>query len=336
MKVTIEDNALYIGDWFSVSFERTLRIPDDGKQYPLPPGLGRFPVCRVEDYAEQVPSRWRELGGFFIPMYQREALWLGFDGASWKPNAVQVGIGRINAVSGTPWVEGLSSSPQNYVVCPDQPWLDGINAGDGFIRQFVAMPLGKGYTVEAQLTGNERFGGIQIWVYEPKKGRFPDERPKEEYGLSADSLMLPTAALPEMVMGLGAGGKIEQKVYPDTYGIDAWDQQNSETVFVHIVNSEQYRELTGQQAPPPPIDASTYTEYGFPWFELYDEDKGDVASSKQLAQVKSVHDIDAGRAGGSVSERNEESLVIDPEKIEKITLDPHGRPRQGGSRQEEQ
>ena len=37
---------------------------------------------------------------------------------------------------------------QNYCVLPKQPWLDGINYGDGYIRQFVAMPLGKGYTVE--------------------------------------------------------------------------------------------------------------------------------------------------------------------------------------------
>jgi hypothetical protein len=36
------------------------------------------------------------------------------------------------------------------VVCPDQPWLDGINAGDGYIRQFVAMPLGMGYTAKSR------------------------------------------------------------------------------------------------------------------------------------------------------------------------------------------
>ena len=37
---------------------------------------------------------------------------------------------------------------QNYVAIPKQKWLDGINCGDGTIRQFVAMPLGQGYTVE--------------------------------------------------------------------------------------------------------------------------------------------------------------------------------------------
>ena len=30
-----------------VTFQRTLRIPDDGKTYPLPPGLGAFPVRRL-------------------------------------------------------------------------------------------------------------------------------------------------------------------------------------------------------------------------------------------------------------------------------------------------
>ncbi|HYO00567.1 MAG TPA: hypothetical protein VET27_01165 [Mycobacterium sp.] len=32
-----------------VSFQRTLRVPDDGKQYGLPPGLGSFPPHPVED-----------------------------------------------------------------------------------------------------------------------------------------------------------------------------------------------------------------------------------------------------------------------------------------------
>jgi hypothetical protein len=28
------------------------------------------------------------------------------------------------------------SDPQNYVVVPGQPWLDGFAAGEGLIRQF--------------------------------------------------------------------------------------------------------------------------------------------------------------------------------------------------------
>ena len=36
-----------------ISFQRTLRIPDDNRDYSLPPGLGEFPLNLVDDYGEQ-------------------------------------------------------------------------------------------------------------------------------------------------------------------------------------------------------------------------------------------------------------------------------------------
>ena len=66
------------------------------------PSLGRFPVRRVADYADRVPAKWREHGGVLLPMYQREAMWLSFSGAHWRPNAVKVAIGKVNAISGEP------------------------------------------------------------------------------------------------------------------------------------------------------------------------------------------------------------------------------------------
>ena len=44
----------------AVSFRRTLRIPDDDNDYPLPPGLGRFPLRHLDDFAERVPAQWLE------------------------------------------------------------------------------------------------------------------------------------------------------------------------------------------------------------------------------------------------------------------------------------
>lgn len=60
----------------SIEFQRTLRIPDDGSDYPLPPDLGRFPLRHVDDFAENVPAQWIRQGGVMLPMYQSEALWL--------------------------------------------------------------------------------------------------------------------------------------------------------------------------------------------------------------------------------------------------------------------
>jgi hypothetical protein len=96
-----------------------------------------FLFCRYVQ-ADRVPESWRAHGGVFIPMYQRVARWLEFQWAEWKPNAVKIGIGMINVLSGRPWDQSLSRGKQDYVVVPDQPWLDGINTGRGVIRQFVA------------------------------------------------------------------------------------------------------------------------------------------------------------------------------------------------------
>ena len=309
LDVTITKHAIRIGERFAVSFQRTLRIPDDGRIYPLPPGFGTFPIFKVDDYARRVPADWREQGGAFIPMYQREALWLGFDAATWKPNAVQIAVGRVNAVSGDACEETLRGDPQDYLVCPDQPWLDGINAGHDSIRQFVAMPLGLGYTVEASLGGSERFGGIQITVFEPKPGRFPDSPPPTS-GPAGGPVRRTSPA-----MGFGAGGVMKQKIYPDPYGLDTWDVENRGSVAVHIANSEQFADITGSPPPPPPIDAQTYTAHGFPWFDLYDEARGSVPAAERLVGVKTIAERDAERGGARGAP---ESFEVPDSQIEKL------------------
>lgn len=310
--VRLAGNRLEIGDRFSVSFQRTLRIPDDGKIYPLPPGLGLLPVHGVADHRVRAPREWSN-DEFFVGMYQREALWLGFDGASWKPNAAKIGVGGIDAISGEAWTPDLVAEPQNYIVAPDQPWLDGINAGSGFIRQFVAMPLGRGYTVEGQLTGEERTGGIQLRVFEPVPGRFSESPPPYEETAKGTQ---PVSMSFESRMGLASGGRMRQAIYRDRYGINAWDQKRSVEVRVHIVNSADYVTITGRPAPPPPIDARTYTEYGLPWFELYDGDRADVPSPERLAGVRSTGEIDQARTGRTSDDAA--SIDVRPGQVQKV------------------
>ena len=326
LDVVIEEGAVRIGARFAVAFQRTLRVPDDGRTYPLPPGLGALPVLDVRAYADRVPAEWGDERAAFIPMYQREALWLSFAAAPWKPNAVQIAVGGVNAVSGEPDATGLRADPQNYVVCPEQLWLDGINTGRGVVRQFVAMPLGLGYTVEASVTGRETVGGIQITVFEPKPGRFPDaEPPPPESAPGRPATRRPAASA--QPMGLGAGGAMRQKIYPDPYGVDAWDTRECGRVVVHIVNSAQYLEITGRQPPPTPVDAKTYTDHGLPWFDLYDETKGDVAAPAPLTGVKTVaeRDRERGIVAADAPVDVPESLVM------KLPHDARG-PAPGGSK----
>ncbi len=256
----------------------------------------------------------------FIPMYQREAMWLSFGGSDWCPSAVKVDVGNINAITGKRMHKKLNRTRQNYLVTPDQPWLDGIKAGDGFIRQFVAMPLGGGYTVEEQITGKAEYGGMQLIVYAAKEGEFQNpyegmHRQDRKYHFDT-TLCSPIVAC-SPAMGLGAGGKMEQKIYPDEYGVDVWDTANCAEVYVHIANSSMFERITGEKPPETPISAETYTEYSLPWFELYDEYVRDLAASDELAKVKTVDQMDATTA---INDGTNKSITVNKGQVLGVDL----------------
>ena len=270
----------------AISFQRTLRIPDDGRDYPLPPGLGDFPLRHLDDYAERLPAEWNRRGGVIMPMSQAEAMWLSFDSYGGYPFALKIATGKICAITGERWINHLNTDPQDYLVLPDQPWLDGYCVEKGVIRQFVAMPLGKGYTVEEQLTGAAQHGGLQITAYPMKAERY------EAMMAGRDEVMKLNAMVSyspmEEGMGLAPGGRMRQEIYEDSYGLDAWDQRNSARCFVTIANSTQWMALTGERPPIMPPTARDYTEAGLPWYDYYDADHEAVSGSDLLNSVKSV------------------------------------------------
>ncbi len=296
--ITVNSNSIQFGDNVSITLHRTLRIPDDGKVYPLPPSLGSFPVYRVQDYARTVPQKWLQAMGVFVPIMQREAMWLSFSCPHNSPKALKLAAGKINAISGKEWSQEMVQSTdidnQDYCVIPNQPWLDGFNAGDGCIKQFVAMPLGKGYTVEAQLTGKEDVGGIQMIVFDSKPGAIVIPEPDYSMDCYSDCCEDEDEECEEesSEMGLGAGGRMKQSIYADPYGIDCWDQTNFGRVFIHLVDSATFTKITGVPAPESTISAQTYSEHGYPWYNLYDEHVPAVKKSDILSNVKSIKEID--------------------------------------------
>ncbi|WP_319449902.1 MULTISPECIES: hypothetical protein [unclassified Mycobacterium] len=284
--VEIVRDQLVLGP-VTVEFQRTLRIPETGL-HPLPPGLGRFPLRRVADYPDTAPSEWLSRGGVMLPIYQREAMWLSFNAS--EPAALQVGVGKVCAVSGLPWIEHLVGDPQNYVALPDQPWLDGINAGDGFIRQFVAVPLGSGATVEGQVTGQETHGGVQLRAVGLTPRALAKWRAAQEVlpVCCEDSLGSIQPAPMEASMGLGAGGRMRQEVYADDRPLADYDQSGSRRVFVHLCSAAQWTAITGEVPPPTPVDRDAYVRAGLPWFDFYSADARDLAPSEILTQVETV------------------------------------------------
>ena len=316
-----------------VELQRTLRIPDDGGAYPLPPGLGAFPLRHVDDFAQRAPRAWVEHGGVMMPMYQSEATWLNFDAGFVEghdaayPFAIKVATGKINAVTGDQWREKLARNPQDYLVAPTQPWLDGYCVDEGFIRQFVAMPLGSGYSAEEQITGEAEVGGLQVMVFPMKREvferRFPKRqlmsRAKRAMGMSA---MMPCAAMaPECEaeemcadMGLAPGGRMEQEIYDDPFDLKDWDLGRGSRCFIHLCNSLTWRAITEQDPPTVPPTAREYDRHNLPWFDYYDDTASAVSGSQKLAGLKSVATL--GKEKGDVPLPENQS--VSPENIVKL------------------
>lgn len=312
------------GARFTVGFQRTLRIPDDGREYPLPAGLGWFPLRHVDDFASAVPAEWLVRGGVIAPMHQAEALWISFGSHGWGgyPWAVKVAAGKINAVSGGQWSPDLrgrvaetdaadartadgrrprkrrrgAAVEQDYVVVPEQPWLDGFNVAEGRIRQFVAMPLGGGHTAEEQITGRGEVGGLQLLAYPMKAERYLElsKRSAEFSGVVAYCAPGPMAT--PAGMGLGLGGLMRQDIEADPYGVEAWDLDHPARCFIHLANAQQWEAITGEPMPTRPISRADYTRAGIPWFD-YSAPGPKAAGSDRLRGLRTVGEVeaDAGR-----------------------------------------
>jgi len=161
-----------------IAFQRTIRVPEGKEQNNLPPGLGAFPLYNVAEFAHVLPQDMVEKGGLFFAMYrkfdqfdresefsyrllnavEREAMWLRF--TSNKQFAIRIYIGGVNAITGEPMIPNMATllkrqngigKKQDYVVVPEQPWLDGIATSPGVVKQFVAVPYGSGYSIEHQV-----------------------------------------------------------------------------------------------------------------------------------------------------------------------------------------
>ncbi|KAL8650178.1 MAG: hypothetical protein Q9226_005253 [Calogaya cf. arnoldii] len=114
----------------AISFQRTVRVPDNQGENYLPPGLGTFPLYSVRNFQETLPATMAAKGGLFFPMYQREAMWVNISASI--PFAIQIYVGGVNAVSGEPIQSDHATtlrrlnklakdeSIQDYVVAPKQ------------------------------------------------------------------------------------------------------------------------------------------------------------------------------------------------------------------------
>lgn len=317
-----------------VAFHRTVRVAEGRQPSNLPPSLGRMGLYPVKNYDGKCPENW-EKSGYFVALHDTEALWMSFASVQ-HPTAVLVGAGGINALTGEKL--GTALEKDNYLVAPPQPWLDGWKDKDGTVYQFVATPYekGSGNTVAEQLIGEEsKTGAIGIAVFDSKEpGKLVPKRGQKEgwtdsayggdfeypvsscysgnlnlmksaskgvYGQSVNSARSASVTQSFSEMGIGKGGKIIQKIYPDPHGLEVWKEKPTMTMAVYLVNAQVFEEITGKKVPAP-VDQEVYKGN---WFGLQDEAEGDVAGTRKFTGLKS-----AVFPAAEVQEEQKESEIV--------------------------
>ena len=188
---------------------------------------------------------------------------------------------------------------------PGQPWLDGFCVAEGKVRQFVAMPLGQGYTAEEQVTGAAEHGGIQLLVRPLKREvwqrRLERRRETRARWAAAEDVLAEACAARSAGMGLPPGGGIRQQINEAAERPGDWDPDARSRCFVHIANSLAWRAVTGEAPPVPPPTAADYARAGLPWFAWYD-DRPAFEGSAVLAGLASVRALGARRGEAPLPE----------------------------------
>jgi hypothetical protein len=304
-----------------VVFHRTVRVPDGRQPSNLPPSLGRMDLYPIAKYAKRCPENW-EKESYFLALHETEAMWMSFRSLA-HPVAMLVGAGGINALTGEKLGITLEKDnylvapPQPWL----DGWKDKDGTVYQFVA--TAFKKGKGITVAEQLMGEEsKTGAIGIAFFNPKDPSMlkvkhtpvqghtlsmTDDNFKwtmsEFTALFSSASVKPAAAAPKPSaaleglfhfmdkartmfdeMGIGRGGKIIQKIYPDPHGVNIWEQSPCATLACYLVNAEVFEEITGEKIPRPVASEN----YSGAWFGLQDKAEADVAGTGKFTPLKSA------------------------------------------------
>lgn len=134
-------------------------------------------------------------------------------------------------------------------------------------------------------------------------------------------------------MSLAQGGLIKQTICTDHSNPEGWQPDHTLAFNVQFVNSALFQQITGEAAPPTPVDARVYALTGFPFYEMYEEASavhGDFSGVRSIAQIENMQEekveptvalLDSrGRRANPAYEKFKKEMVYDPCGL----LDPLG------------
>jgi hypothetical protein len=232
-----------------VSFQRTAQTR--GAADP-PASHGAAPLVELRK-----PGAAADL---LIPVDDAEAIWLGLEPAVANlPAAVRVQVMApvaIDAVTGGDWTDELSRAPQNYLVCPPQRSLDGVQAGPGRARQLVRH-AGPGMTADSCVEV------VLLRITSIPRGQ-PVSRAEGPSQVGPLHDTDPSVGGAARRARAGSGTGVPQLILVDPYPLDGWDTDAASSVTVQLADPAVFTALTGRPAPSLVPEADRYLGWRLP------------------------------------------------------------------------
>ena len=181
------------------------------------PGLGRFPIRTVASLGERAPEAMRARGGLVVPIYQAEALWLNFDAPEWRPMAMKVRrSGMVNAISAGALDGKMREPAARTTSLPRRsPGSTASRPATTALASSWPCPSVQAATVEVPA---DRCRGRSAASNCSSPGRRPAASRPSRRGASHGYVLyrrLNRGRSRGPTMGLGAGGRMTQRIYPD-------------------------------------------------------------------------------------------------------------------------
>ncbi|KAJ2971626.1 hypothetical protein NUW58_g9363 [Xylaria curta] len=122
-------------------------------------------------------------------------------------------------------------------------------------------------------------GSLKVKLFE-QLGIFPHRQDlghPDDFILVHQDLTLELHILPQerKPLGLGAGGSILQEIHADTSDPRIWDVGSSKILYVHIVNSHDFEDITGQPPPKTPVTWELYANLQLPYDRAWEQRQSD-------------------------------------------------------------
>ncbi|GAW26796.1 putative integral membrane protein [Rosellinia necatrix] len=189
-------------------------------------------------------------------------------------------------------IKEITNIPQDTqrLICHGRQLEDERTLMDYGIRWSAVLHLvlrlrgGGGPVIRVKLAGTTIFigdvqnvKGLKMILFE-KIGIFPHRQDlglPDDFNLQGKDFTLELRILRERkLLGLGAGGSIQQEIRADTSDPSMWDVGSSRILYVHIVNSDDFEDITGIPPPDTPVTWRMYEDLRLPYDRLWKQQQG--------------------------------------------------------------